>query len=40
MSSESGHAGQLKGSMTEGGIVGPLALFALPMLMTNFFQQF
>ena len=26
--------------MTEGGIVGPLALFALPMLMTNFFQQF
>lgn len=29
-----------KGSMTEGGIAAPLVLFALPMLMTNFFQQF
>ena len=26
--------------MTQGGIIASLVLFALPMLVTNFFQQF
>ena len=29
-----------RGSMTEGPIAAPLVLFAVPMLVTNFFQQF